>query len=213
MVPEEETSPEPLFAENMFEEYPEDFAPEEGTGETAEADIPEADIPEAEPPEEESPEAGSFPEALPVNPVPDATQSAPTPRVPGPDKPEAEAPAERSGMLDLMRYLKGLAEALPGEKRDTFMKSDARLGMEYIIDTLEGRRGLFREIKERVPQTVSRSKENSDAADGPKPQAVADTLTYLEGLATTLADPQLSAAIVRKVDTVITGIRQATPEN
>jgi hypothetical protein len=117
---------------------------------------------------------------------------------------------EKQGMLGLMRYLKGLAEALPDEKRNSFMRSDARLGMEYIIDTLEGRKGLFREIQERIPEALSLPKEKP--AEVPKPKDVTNTLSYLGNLAAALSDQHLSAAITRKVDTVIKEMRQSAPE-
>ena len=129
-----------------------------------------------------------------------------------PDKPEGGVPPEKHRMHGLIQYLKNLAESLPNEKRDAFMKSDARLGMEYIIDTLEGRKGLFREILERVPEAMSPRKKQGAAADVPKPKDVTNTLAYLGKLATALSDQQLSAAITRKVDTVILEMRQSASE-
>jgi hypothetical protein len=69
-------------------------------------------------------------------------------------------------MLGLMNYLKNLAGSLSSEVRDTFMQSDARLSMEYIIDTLEGRRGLIREIE-------ARHAGDSAPPEGPAPEVAA----------------------------------------
>jgi hypothetical protein len=41
--------------------------------------------------------------------------------------------------LALMNYLKGLADALPDKDKEHFMKSEARLSLENVIDTLKGK--------------------------------------------------------------------------
>jgi hypothetical protein len=67
-----------------------------------------------------------------------------------------------------MKFLKGLTGSLPDRDRDTFMQSDARLGMEYIIDTLEGRKGLIRDIEERLPAGGAAVRAADAAASSPE---------------------------------------------
>jgi tetratricopeptide (TPR) repeat protein len=202
---------EPLPEEALFEEFPGELAAEEIPEEAVEEEIPaEAPAEEASAAEAVAEDAGEGPaEVSPANTIP----LEGSPIIPaGPDKPEGRVPPGKPKMLGLIQYLKNLAESLPNEKRDAFMKSDARLGMEYIIDTLEGRKGLFREIQERVPEALSPREKQERAADVPKPKDVTNTLAYLGKLATALSDQHLSAAITRKVDTVILEMRQSTPE-
>jgi hypothetical protein len=85
------------------------------------------------------------------------------------------------------------------------MQSDARISMEYIIDSLEGRKGLFKEIQERLPEKAK--PPSGKTAAKVKVADVAGTLKFLGRLASALPDQGLSAAITRKVDTVVTEIR------
>jgi tetratricopeptide (TPR) repeat protein len=218
----------PLPEEALFEEFSEDIVPEipeeegaeEAPAEIAGEEVPETAFGEPLPEEaafgEEDPELIAGGDGVPKEVPP--VQTIPTERMPGlglpsgPNKPEGSLPPEKPKMLGLIQYLRSLAESLPKEKRDTFMKSDARLGMEYIIDTLEGRKGLFRGIQERVPVALSPPKQQRETADVPKPKDVTNTLAYLGKLASALSDQHLSAAITRKVDTVIMDMLQSTPE-
>ncbi|MDR1107634.1 MAG: tetratricopeptide repeat protein [Spirochaetaceae bacterium] len=96
--------------------------------------------------------------------------------------------------LDLMRYLKAMTGGLPPKAREMFLRSDARLSMEYIIATLEGHTGLFSEIQDR---SLAPKPSGREALD------LAGTLDYLRKLAGALEDPHLSEALRRKADTVI----------
>jgi hypothetical protein len=184
--------------EDVFgEELPEDL-------DEAASEIPEegdAMSLEEEPPEEPV-------EALSVPP----SATGPVPPVPGPaparSPKEALKKVRKPDMIGLMRYLKGLTESLPDKPRINFMQSDARLSMEYVIDCLEGRKGLFKEIQERAPQAAVRK----PTPEGPKKAGslnVAGTLAFLGKLASALPDRHLSTAITRKVDTIIMGIQTA----
>jgi hypothetical protein len=87
------------------------------------------------------------------------------------------------------------------------MQSDTRLSMEYIIDSLEGRKGLFRGIQERLPPENRVVHDEPKKVRGVKPLDVTGTLAFLGKLAAALPDQNLTAAITRKVDTVIGDIR------
>ncbi|MFQ3547102.1 MAG: hypothetical protein SNJ56_02095 [Termitinemataceae bacterium] len=69
-----------------------------------------------------------------------------------------EAPAiTESKVLNLFQYLKTLTEELPEEPKKNFKASEARLKMEYVIDKLEGRKGLLRELEEKRKQLLGTS--------------------------------------------------------
>jgi hypothetical protein len=168
------------------EEIPEDFsAPDFPGPDLEEPDlsgeedlIPDEEIPlisgeepvvEDQPLSEEPPSFEEVPDA-PVeteNFSPEEISPEPDPEasVPAAQTASAAAPREKTeppglkkdDMLGLMNYLKQLAGSLPHKDHDTFMQSDARLSMEYIIDTLKGRRGLIREITARMPGTGAAS--------------------------------------------------------
>jgi hypothetical protein len=137
----------------------------------------------------------------------------------------------KSDIIVLMYYLRDLSAGLTGKSREDFARSDTRLGLEYIIDTLEGRKGLLREIRDQPPPGTSPAAEPAELAEpgGPAEYAepaepaetakpaggipnakdLADTLEYLRNLAAALPDPDLGAAINRRVNRVITEIRQS----
>jgi hypothetical protein len=117
-------------------------------------------------------------------------------------------------MLDLMHYLKTLTSALPEKQQTNFKQSDARLSMEYIIDTLEGKKGLFKEIQTRSPAPASRPEPALRTGAGvqkkkPGVKDIAGTLSYLGVLASALKDNGLITAISRKVNGVLSGMTQA----
>jgi Flp pilus assembly protein TadD len=101
--------------------------------------------------------------------------------------------------LDLMRYLKAMTGGLPQKAQEMFLRSDARLSMEYIITTLEGHTGLFNEIQDRELAPQSSGSETLD---------LTGTLDYLRKLAGALDDPDLSEALRRKAATVISELEQ-----
>jgi hypothetical protein len=159
--------------ENPFgEETPENFGDQDLAGEDealSPGDLPEesgeefpgtpafGDAPPAEEPAEE-PVPGEDVSGEAVPGVSTETSTDEAPPVSGENflpetAEEPEKPGEnvRESLLGLMKFLKSLTGSLPEGDRDIFMQSDARLGMEYIIDTLEGRKGLIRDIEERVP--------------------------------------------------------------
>jgi hypothetical protein len=121
---------------------------------------------------------------------------------PNPDK-----PLEAESIVKLLNHLKGLAHGLPDKDVEQFLNSDVRLSLEFLIDVLQGRKGLYKDIKERLGED-KKTPENGEPAGAPPATQVAGTLTYLEHLASALPDQTLSAVITRKTDAVIAGIRQ-----
>jgi Tfp pilus assembly protein PilF len=126
--------------------------------------------------------------------------------IPGELPPEA-APQEKGlsisskTTLDLIRYLKNMTGALPPRARDFFLHSDARLSMEYLIAVLEGRNGILRELREKEPSPEAG--EAPKAVPGRKVPDLPETLDYLQKMAAALTDPDLAAALQRKLHTVI----------
>jgi Flp pilus assembly protein TadD len=108
-------------------------------------------------------------------------------------------------LIALMYYLRDLSGELTGKAGEDFVRGDTRLGLEYIINALEGRKGLFRGIQDQLPPGEPADPERG----GPKPEDVADILKYLKELAVSLPDANLGAAIGRKANRVITKIRQS----
>jgi hypothetical protein len=106
-----------------------------------------------------------------------------------------------------MNYLKDLAGSLPEKKRESFMTSDARLSMEYVINTLEGKKGLLKEIKEKVPVADSFKPPPSSDSDNKK---VAGTLSYLGNLSNSLPDKELFSALKQKVQRIMSRITAVT---
>jgi hypothetical protein len=215
---EEDIPEEALFGEELPEDFTEEAAeeleipgdedtpgeapeeaPEDGT--SGDPDSALSEEPAIEPAAPEEPAAPS------AGPVPPPGPALQVPRDSGP--PQKKPKLQPESMLGLMRYLKDLAGSLPGKNRDTFMQSDARVSMEYIIDSLEGRKGLFKGIQERLPQEAKVPKE---ASAGIKTADVAGTLRFLGKLASALPDQGLSTAITRKVDSVVTGIRSVAED-
>jgi Flp pilus assembly protein TadD len=110
--------------------------------------------------------------------------------------------------LDLMRYLRGLAEGLPARVREIFLRSDARLSMEYIIAVLEGHAGIFKEIRSRELSPEIPEESSPAAVSGGEISELTETLSYLRKMTEALADQDLSAALQRKMDTVISELEQ-----
>jgi tetratricopeptide (TPR) repeat protein len=135
----------------------------------------------------------------------------PAPHVPGEQETAQVKPwLQPESMLGLMRCLKDLAGSLPDKNRAIFMQSDARIGIEYIIDSLEGRKGLFKGIQERLPEKTKLPPGETSAKV--KAADVAGTLRFLGRLASALPDQELSAAIARKVDTIVTEIHSVVED-
>jgi tetratricopeptide (TPR) repeat protein len=220
---EESGEAEIPLEENIFgEEEPEDFS---------EPALDEAFLPEAEeqiPDETSAAEAGEEP--LPAG----APPPPPVPAEPAAPEEKKDPALSKDLMLGLMNYLKDLVQALPGKDRDNFMQSGARLGLEHIITTLKGRRGLIKMIEERragsppletaAPSAGSTAPVSSgkmaalraaaDKTEGavqkPKKPDLSGLLVFMANLAETVPGHSLSRTISRKVDEVLSEIKPGT---
>jgi hypothetical protein len=118
----------------------------------------------------------------------------------------------KTDMLALMNYLKGLAGSLPNKERDNFMQSDARISMEYVIDTLEGRKGLFREIEARrpvEPQAMAAGVAEKPAEAAPAPAAAAAGATA--GTVATAGAPTAGKMAVAMVKAALAKVDGGAP--
>jgi tetratricopeptide (TPR) repeat protein len=206
----EEAQPEEAPEEDLlsFDEPTPDL--DSGENETLFGGESAEDLTQAEP-EELLPDFESEPEPLeeeiPALSEEPFTEEAPQDEVLFEGQPKAEPALDAlkigdiraSDILGLLKNLKYLTRSLPEKDKDNFLKSDCRLSLEFIIDVLEGRKGLFRDIEERKGETSGAIDVNSS----PEPQEVAGTLKYLKHLADDLPDCGLSAAITRKAEAVI----------
>ncbi|MDR1239600.1 MAG: tetratricopeptide repeat protein [Treponema sp.] len=210
-----EEEPEDLWGPPAGDETPdEEILP-------AFADEPEASLPVEEAPAEEAPEPESA--------------APPSGEPPAEPADENESPElKKDDMLGLMNYLKALTEALPDEARNEYMRSQARLNMERIIDTLEGRQGFIKKAeachtggteagapeaprqggKMAALRAAADAKEAADKAAGkPRPQSkkpdLAGMLAFIAKLASAVPNSSLGKTISRKVDKVIAGIKKS----
>jgi hypothetical protein len=210
--------------EELPEDWEDDVSDEELPGDEPVEPVPEE--PEEFPAAEETPAEELSEEDEPVEEEAAAAEEPTTEEplfeeepeeLPAADEPAAEAKPEKSGrpeekpikdkIVGLMDYLKGLTSALPENKRENFMKSDARLSMEYVINALKGKKGLLKEIKEKVPETRAYRPSTPEVPDN---QQVAGTLSYLGNLTSALPDKDLFSALKQKVQRIMSRIKAVT---
>jgi tetratricopeptide (TPR) repeat protein len=109
-------------------------------------------------------------------------------------------------LIHLMKYLKGMVNNLPTERQELFRKSDVYLSIEYIINVLEGQKGLFKEIEKKLPKEVAAPLDYPDASES---KHVVGTLSYLGSLASDLPDEAIIDALQRKVAAVLLELQEA----
>jgi len=98
----------------------------------------------------------------------------------------------------LLDYLAKLSEYLPEREKSRFQGSDVRLTMERIRSRLSGGHGLTRTVDERYP---------TPAATGPLTRPVLfEAFSYLRGLAKSHPQPDVGAALARRIEEVIVRI-------
>jgi tetratricopeptide (TPR) repeat protein len=207
-------------AEDFFEpeaELPgppegEDFFPEEAISEEA---IPEEEIPEEKIPEEEIPEEKIPDGEIPPPPGQSGPEQAPAPVLQTEAAPEPQG-LKKDDMLGLMNYLKNLAGALPDPVRENFEQSEARISMDHIIDTLEGRPAPPPPRRGRMAALRAASDAEEAARGKPKKKNkpdLAGMLAFMAKLAKTAPDPKLGDVVFRKVDTVLSEIKHSRTNN
>jgi hypothetical protein len=198
-----------LNDEDELLEYPDELPDEELWDDSIMLDEEEEPLEEVLEPESE-PEQEPPGEAAPQTPIekPQLVFQQEPPQAPKQNSP-AEGPEQKglseTAMLNLFQYLKNLTEELPEDQKRAFKASEARLKMEYVIDKLEGHKGLLKSLAEKT----NPSKEpvvSAPMMKKPDPESVAKTLAYLSSLVKTLPDKDLTHVIEKKVNTVVKGL-------
>jgi hypothetical protein len=132
-------------------------------------------------------------------------------------------------LVELMNYLKEMIDFLPKEQKTAFDQSDIRIRMEHVINTFMGRRGILREIQDSRPKQQTdpierQPKEiNPAQAAAPEPAGqpdageapdralnaveIADFLTYLGSLSSSLPDFALTECLTEKIKTVVSAMQ------
>lgn len=129
-------------------------------------------------------------------------------RSPKPRRKKSRGRAGKAGADDsaevvgLLRYLKDLTGALPEKKQEVFLKSETRLSMEFIITTLEGKKGLLREIREKTPEAALEAPVETAGEKAGK-EKITKTLSYLGNLTNTLPDDELAYVLKQKVENIM----------
>jgi hypothetical protein len=144
----------------------------------------------------------ALPEDLPPLFPPDKTGSG---KKPG-EKESDKDGVTKGAVLGLMNYLKDLSSSLREKKKDDFMQSDARLSMEYVINTLNGKKGLLKEINKRKPQKEQNAPPYKPATAKVSGEKIAGTLSYLENLSDSVYDKNLNITLRQKVQSIMSKI-------
>ncbi|MDR2607997.1 MAG: hypothetical protein LBC57_06350, partial [Treponema sp.] len=209
----EEMAETPDDTEEMMLEGDEDLSPDEIPDDMFDSGVNDESLGEefpeetAEIPAEESEEGSdgqTGAEEKPDSEIPESESAAPGPEAPPetiPSSVEGIKSVALSDMLGLMNYLMDLSHSLPENERETFMQSDVRVSMEYLIDTMEGHRGLRKDIEDR--HNIS-----TEGASGKA--SLSGTLAYLKTLAGALPDQDLGKAVSRKLETVMSALGKKT---
>ncbi|MCL1813255.1 MAG: tetratricopeptide repeat protein [Treponema sp.] len=190
------SSPEEDFLDSL-EDTPQDEASD------LELDEPESDEPlfENEPEDflDNLPADGALPQ------FPPASENKPALKDGTESKKEG---LTRDAILGLMNYLKDMSSSLPQGKLEAFEKSDARLSMENVINTLKGKEGLLKGLKNKISQKdgLAGLKPNALPSKPVSREKIAGTLSYLENLSGSVNDTNLFSVLRQKVQSIMSRI-------
>lgn len=106
----------------------------------------------------------------------------------------------------LLDYLGKLANHLPNGVRSRFQESDERLRMEVLKSKLFGRRGLWKRAATVDPAGLKAGQVRLS------PRKIADTFSYMKGLATYIRDGGLRRNMEMKLDTLLGKLRATRGE-
>ena len=139
------------------------------------------------------------------------------------DKEEKPKDPEKASVAEMFSYVRDLCNFLPQPKKTLFLTSDERLKLESVINRLEGKPGLLHEtntvekIVEKFEPTpnethtdapttfVKRTQKKEEMLEEKKPTSkdISNTFLYLQGLAQSVPDKHLSAALDSKIRRVL----------
>ena len=124
-----------------------------------------------------------------------------------PEAPEAQAASggapglpTAEGPLALLEELgEYLPKRIPERRKNVFMRSDARLKLEYLKSRLDGRQGIKQKIEASYTPEAS--------SDPLTLQKVADAFTFIKELAGHYPDPSVGTMMQSKVDSILRRIK------
>jgi hypothetical protein len=122
-----------------------------------------------------------------------APEAQATPAGP-PELPSAEGPLAL--LEELGEYL---PKRNPERRKNVFMRSDARMKLEYLKSRLDGRRGIKQTIEEGYAPAAS--------SDPVTLQKVADAFIFIKELAGHYPDPSVGTMMQSKVDSILRRIK------
>jgi hypothetical protein len=115
------------------------------------------------------------------------------------------APARRRGRASQpLRYLEELSEYLPEKEQAAFLRSDARLKIEYIKSRLQGKGGIRKRIEAGYGPSGTSKAGRSETLDIEK---VAETIGFMRDLAAHHPDKTLGNMLQSKLNRILHKIR------
>jgi hypothetical protein len=121
---------------------------------------------------------------------------------------EQVPPPETDRQASLLRYLDELAEFLPESDRRGFLRSDARLKIEYIKAKLQGKVGILQQIESQYAPPPALSPSGTFArSDELSMDKIAETFAYIGSLAAHHPDRNVGTMLQSKVNGILQRIR------
>jgi hypothetical protein len=113
-------------------------------------------------------------------------------------------PGRQAGLLG---YLEELAEYLPEQEKSGFLRSDARLKIEYIKAKLQGKVGVKRRIETGYTPPSPPAPERSSRQGELSMEEIADTFAFIGTLAAHHPDKNLGTMLQSKVKGIVQRIK------
>jgi hypothetical protein len=122
------------------------------------------------------------------------------------------APGPSRESASLVNYLEELTEYLPENRKSSFIRSDARLKIEYIKSKLQGRSGIKDQIERKfappAPGAANGKPEDSGSDTPLDAGKIAETFDFMKDLASYHPDKTLGTMLQSKLNAVLHKIRE-----
>jgi hypothetical protein len=116
------------------------------------------------------------------------------------DQPQAGVPTAEGPLALLEELGEYLPKRQPERRKNVFMRSDARLKLDYLKSRLEGHKGIKQKIEDNYAPRGS--------ADSVTLQKVADAFIFIKELAGHYPDPSVGTMMQSKVDSILRRIKR-----
>jgi hypothetical protein len=130
------------------------------------------------------------------------------------ERPTSAAAAEQpsgSRTQSVIGYLEELGEYIP-DRRKSFLRSDARLKIEYIKSKLQGRSGIKHQIEDRFPpgriDSYTGTAGSTTAGTPLDAVKIAETFDFMKNLASYHPDKTLGTMLQSKLNAVLHKLRK-----